>query len=163
MEKTRPNELSREKLADGNVLLSVKERFQDDMNEDNLVDLMQVLRDSVLILPMQIHMSAADRERMRMYDENMPLVVENDVTVVPATADIEGRTYLFIFSQPEQIPTDYSELVTLMRAPWLKVYEYFIADESLGGIVLDPFTENLELTRELVGAISQMASRLPDE
>ena len=158
-----PNGLSREKLADGNILLSLKERFQDDMNEENLVELMQVLRDSTLILPMQVLMSAADAERMRLYEENMKFVAENDVKVVPATAVIEDENCMFVFSQAEQIPVEYSEVVTLMRAPWPKVYEYYSSDESIDVIVLDPFTENLALPRELVDAISQMDSRFPEE
>lgn len=158
-----PKALSREKLADGNILLFLKERFQDDMTEDNLIELMQVLRDSVVIVPMQVLMSAADAERMRLYEENMKFVAENDISVVPATATIEDENYMFIFSQPEQIPVDYSDTVTLMRAPWAKVYEYFTADESIFGIVLDPFTENLEIPEELIHAIAQMESRLVDE
>ena len=156
-------DFTREKLADGNVLLAVKERLQDDMNEDNLIELMQVLRDSVLILPMRVLMSAADEERMRLYEENMKLVVENDVQVLPATATIEGENCMFVFSQAEQIPVEYSDAVTLMRAPRAKVYEYVSGDASLDAIVLDPFTENLELTRELADAISQLPSRLPEE
>lgn len=155
----QPKGLSAEKLADGNVLLFLKERFQDDMNEDNLVELMQVLRESVLILPMKVLMSAADEERMRLYEENMKLKVEGDVQVVPATAPIEGENYMFIFSQAEQIPVEYSDSVTLMRAPWQKVYQYLIDDPTIFGIVLDPFTENLELPRELADAISQMEPR----
>ena len=158
-----PKGLSREKLADGNILLFLKERFQDDMTEDNLVELMQVLRDSTLILPMQVLMSAADAERMRLYEENMKFVAENDIQVVPATATIEDENYMFIFSQPEQIPVEYSETVTLMRAPFEKVYQYFIDDDSIFGIVLDPFTENLELPAELINAIANMESRLEDE
>lgn len=158
-----PKGLSREKLADGNILLFLKERFQDDMTEDNLIELMQVLRDSTVIVPMQVLMSAADAERMRLYEENMKFVAENDISVVPATANIEDENYMFIFSQPEQIPVDYSDTVTLMRANWAKVYEYFTADESIFGIVLDPFTENLEIPEELIHAIAQMESRLEDE
>lgn len=158
-----PKRLSREKLADGNILLFLKERFQDDMTEDNLIELMQVLRDSTVVIPMQVLMSAADAERMRLYEENMKFVAENDISVVPATMNIEDEKYMFIFSQPEQIPVDYSETVTLMRAPFAKVYEYFTADESIFGIVLDPFTENLELPEELIHAIARMESRLEDE
>lgn len=158
-----PKGLSREKLADGNILLFLKERFQDDMTEDNLIELMQVLRDSTVIVPMKVLMSAADAERMRLYEENMKFVAENDISVVPATANIEDENYMFIFSQPEQIPVDYSDTVTLMRANWAKVYEYFTADESIFGIVLDPFTENLEIPEELIHAIAQMESRLEDE
>ena len=95
-----PKKLSREKLADGSVLLFLKERFQDDMNEDNLIELMQVLRDSELYVPMKVLMSAADAERMRLYEENMKFVAENDIQVVPATATLEDQNYMFIFSQP---------------------------------------------------------------
>lgn len=155
--------LSREKLEDGNVLLSLKERFQDDMNDDNLVELMQVLRDSTLILPMEIRMSAADQERMHLYEEDMKLVMESDVQVLPVTSVIEDENYMFIFSQPEQIPVEFSESVTLMRAPFAKVYQYFSADETIDSIVLDPFTENLALPRELIEAIARMDSRFPEE
>ena len=155
--------LSREKLEDGSVLLLLKERFQDDMTEDNLVELMRVLRDSVVILPMQVLMSAADAERMRLYEENMKFVAENEVQVVPAVSELEGEKYMFIFSQAEQIPVEYSESVTLMRAPYEKVYQYFMEDESLSGILLDPFTENLELPAELIHAIDRMDSHLVDE
>ncbi len=158
----QPKGLSREKLADGNILLFLKERFQDDQNEDNLLELMQTLRDSILILPMQVMMSSADVERMRLYEENMKFVADNEIEVIPATATIEGENYMFIFSQAEQIPVDYSEAVTLMRAPWEKVYDYFTKDESIYGIVLDPFTENLELPEEIIHAISKMETRFED-
>ncbi|MBQ2016531.1 MAG: SseB family protein, partial [Clostridia bacterium] len=118
MADMEPKKLSREKLEDGSVLLLLKERFQDDMTEDNLLELMQVLRDSVVILPMQVLMSAADAERMRLYEENMKFVAENEVQVVPAVSELEGEKYMFIFSQAEQIPVEYSESVTLMRAPY---------------------------------------------
>ena len=158
-----PKKLSREKLADGSVLLFLKERFQDDMNEDNLIELMQVLRDSILLVPMKVLMSAADAERMRLYEENMKFVAENDIQVVPATATLEDQNYMFIFSQPEQIHVDYSDAVSIMRIPWEKVYQYFIDDEGIYGIVLDPFTENLEIPEELIHAISRMDSALVDE
>lgn len=163
MAENKTEGLSREKLADGNVLVSVKERFRDDMTDENLMELMQLLRDSVLILPMRVIMSAADEERMRLYDENMKLVIENEVQVVPATVVIEDKNYLFIFSQAEQIPVEYSDTVTLMKAPFPKVYQYLMEDESIDGTVLDPFSEDLELPRELMGAIAQMPSRLIDE
>ena len=158
-----PKGLSREKLEDGNVLLFLKERFQDDMNEDNLVELMQVLRDSTVLVGVQVMMSAADQERMRLYEENMKFVAENDVQVIPFTTSIEDENYMFIFSQAEQIPVEFSDQVNIMRAPWAKVYEYFSSDPSIEGIVLDPFTENLELPAELIEAISRMKSRFPDE
>ncbi len=163
MAEMEPKKLSREKLEDGSVLLLLKERFQDDMTEENLLELMQVLRDSVVILPMQVLMSAADAERMRLYEENMKFVAENEIQVVPAVTEIEGEKYMFIFSQAEQIPVEYSEGVTLMRAPYEKVYQYFTEDESLFGVVLDPFTENLELPAELIHAIARMDSHLEDE
>ena len=50
-----------------------------------------------------------------------------------------------------------------MRIPWEKVYQYFIDDEGIYGIVLDPFTENLEIPEELIHAISRMDSALVDE
>ena len=158
-----PKKLSREKLADGSVLLFLKERFQDDMNEDNLIELMQVLRDSILLVPMKVLMSAADAERMRLYEENMKFVAENDIQVVPATATLEDQNYMFIFSQPEQIPVDYSDPVNSTRIPWETVYQYFIEDEGIYGIVLDPFTETLEIPEELIHAISRMDSALVDE
>ncbi len=157
------NGFSREKLEDGNVLLSLKERFRDDMNEDNLMDLMRILRDSTLILPMRVLMSAADEERMRLYEENMKLVMENDVSVVPATAVLEETNYWFVFSQAEQIPVEYSEAVTLMRAPFAKLYQYLMEDATIEAVVLDPFTEDLELPRDLLDAIAQMPSRLEEE
>ena len=163
MADMEPKKLSREKLEDGSVLLLLKERFQDDMTEDNLLELMQVLRDSVVILPMQVLMSAADAERMRLYEENMKFVAENEVQVVPAVSELEGEKYMFIFSQAEQIPVEYSESVTLLRAPYEKVYQYFMEDETLYGIVLDPFTENLELPAELIHSIARMDSHLEDE
>lgn len=158
-----PKELSREKLADGNILLFLKERFQDDMSEENLMELLQTLRDSVLYVPMQVLMSEADAERMRLYNEEMKFVAEHDVSVVPATATIEDQNYMFIFSQPEQIPVDYSDQFSMMRAPWEKVYQYFIDDETIHGIVLDPFTENLEIPEELIHAISKLPSRFAGE
>ena len=39
----------------------------------------------------------------------------------------------------------------------------FMEDESLSGILLDPFTENLELPAELIHAIARMDSHLVDE
>ena len=155
----QPKGLSAEKLADGNVLLFLKERFQDDMNEDNLVELMQVLRESTLIVPMQVLMSASDQEKMKLNDVGVKFVPEDEIRVVPATSVIENENSMFIFSQAEQIPVDYSETVTLMRAPFSRVYQYFTEDTSIFGIVLDPFTENLELPRELIDAIAQMAPR----
>ena len=163
MADMEPKNLSREKLEDGSVLVSVKERFQDDMTEENLLELMQILRDSIVILPMQVLMSAADAERMRLYEENMKFVAENEVQVVPAVTEIEGERYMLMFSQPEQIPVDFSESVTLMRAPYERVYQYFTEDESLYGIILDPFTENLELPAELIHGIANMDSHLEDE
>ena len=50
-----------------------------------------------------------------------------------------------------------------MRAPYEKVYQYFMEDETLYGIVLDPFTENLELPAEIIHAIARMDSHLEDE
>lgn len=157
-----PKDLSKEKLADGNILLFLKERFQDDMSEDNLVELMQTLRDSTLILPMQVIMSASDQELMKMNDVGQKFTPEDDIQVLPAVETIAGEKYMFIFSQPEQIPVDYSDAVTLMRAPFLKAYDYYKADGTLSAMVLDPFTENLELPEELLDAISTMESRFPE-
>lgn len=161
MAEMRPNELSQEKLADGNVLLSLKERFQDEMTEDNLIELMQVLRESTLILPMQIMMSASDQEKMKLNDVGVNFVPEDEIRVIPAVAAVENENYMFIFSQAEQIPVDYSESVTLMRASFAKVYNYLAEDDTVFGLILDPFTENLELPRELVEAIAQMEPRFP--
>lgn len=157
----QPKGLSKEKLADGNVLLFLKERFQDDMNEDNLVELMQVLRESVLILPMQVIMSKSDQEMMKMNDVGVKFVPEDEIQVLPATTRVEGDKCMFVFSQAEQIPVDYSDAVSLMRAPFLKAYRYFKDDPTIACMLLDPFTENLELPGELLDAIAQMEPRFP--
>ena len=131
-------------LADGKMLVHLKKKFIEDRSRENLFPLMGCLRDSKLILPMTPQKGAKVR----------PDVFANS----------EGDLFLPLFSQNEQMPEDYKVLFTFIPLPienCIKTAkELKSSNDRYKGIVLDPFTDGMYITFEMMDLIMEFEPKV---
>ena len=127
---------SKEDLQDGEILMELKLAFLDDMVEQKLLDVLQCLRDSTVLVPMNPGMQ--------------PALVQTP----------NGDRYLPMFSREDQIPADYAATVTIHKMEAVKCVGLAHKLNNVVGLVLDGFTKQVNLAFEVADIIPKMDSQL---
>ncbi len=115
--------INKKALESGAVLLILKERFLDDKKEETLYPLLHCLHDSDVLV------SKSD-------------ILKNN-----------GKQYLPVFSNKEEIPVDYGHRFSTVVSPFLQCIEMAMDNKQLYGIVLDPFTKPMVLPKDILEMI----------
>ncbi len=113
--------INKESLKSGAVLIILKEKFINDKNEETLYPLLHCLHDSSV------------------------LVSETDILTR------NGKKYLPVFSNKEEIPADYNKKTRNLS--FLKCIETAMGNKDIYAIVLDPFTKPLILPGDILEMI----------
>lgn len=153
-------------LADGNILIENKRKLLKEPSDKRLGNLLGLLRDSTLFIPMITVMSNEDKKRMEQAQKDKKeFVPQDELSFKPDTVTGKnGGKYIPVFSQRLQIPTDYLESVQFMPASSVMIVKiaHMVAkdDEEIKGIVLDPFSEPLELPFKMADIIPTIPSSI---
>ena len=154
-----------EMLKSGQVLLHLSDEFLKNGCRETLLPLLSCLRDSVVWIPMKLSISERDQKRMFRIKEGEQWKNRDEVQVEPnILRSPDGKLWLPIFSQREQVPKEYENGFTLAQWPAMQCLEMAHQAENLEGIVLDPFTEhNVTMPFFIADMLRQMPSRLAPE
>lgn len=125
---------TKEDLADGEILMELKLTFLEDLKEDHLIDVLQCLRDSTVLVPMNPGMQ--------------PALVETP----------DGTRYLPMFSRYDQVPENYGRTVTLHEMEAVKCVGMAHSLTNVAGLVLDGFTKQVNLAFDVADIIPKMDS-----
>lgn len=166
--------ISREDLEDGKMLEEAVHIFNSERNEQNLFDVLEILRDSYVWVPCNAIMSEADQARLMdmigdIEDEDLrerlvgkQFVSEGETRFVPDIL-ISGDDFYFpIFSTMEAMG-EYGKGFSKVQRHILDVIPLARNNEHKPvAIVLNAFSEAFELSSELWDILENMKSRIEE-
>lgn len=155
-----PNTNETKQLEDGKLLLYLKRRFLQLQTRDALLPVLNCLRDSIVIVPIQITLSPEDHEKLMAADGSMPVKFSQKTPFKPDILQNDGRSYFPIFSNPAQLPPEYAEQFSTIELPVLQCIEMANRIGNLDGLVLDAFTEPMLIHNEAAKLIPKFKSHL---
>ena len=157
-------------LEDGSMLEAAVSAFNCERNKQNLITILEILRDSFVWVPCNVVMSEADQQRIEemvlgMKDNLDALIgqefVTNDVTRFIPDILQNGEDFFFpIFSTAEAMG-EYGEHFSKIQKHMLDVIPLARNNEKkLAGIVLNAFTEPFVLDAAIWDIVEKMKSRI---
>lgn len=150
-------------LESGKVLLYLKHNFLENRCQETLFPLLSCLRDSHVIVPMNVIMSEEDEKMFMNVSVGDVISTNDDIRLRPDILQ-NGENYFFpIFSNREEIPEDYGSHFSTINLPVLQCIEMAKSYEHVCGLVLDAFTSPCVLEYELADLIKLFDSRLAPE
>lgn len=162
--------LKEEDLEDGKMLKEAISRFNSERNERNLIDVLQILRDSWLWVPCTAILSDRDNDKLeRMVkglEENLDELVGQDfvandnIRFVPDILKNGEDFYFPVFSDEEEMG-DYGRDFSKVARHILDVIPLARNNEkNVKGIVINAFGESFILDRKLFDLVEGLESRL---
>lgn len=156
-ENTRPTP---EQLADGKILLSLKEEYLKDGSDQNLFQLICCLRDSTVCVPMQVELSEEDKARIQKnLDDGIDDVsISEDTKFYPIMLTNNNGDQAFpVFSNEGEMGDNYqNDDCGVYEIPFLECINFTKNLENCSTIVLDAFTKPFVINTELADVIAQI-------
>lgn len=164
--------ISREDLEDGKMLEEAVHRFNSERTEQNLFDVLEILRDSYVWVPCNAVMSDADQARLMdmigdIEDEDLrerlvgkQFVSEGETRFVPDIL-ISGDDFYFPIFSTVEVMGEYGNNFSKVQRHILDVIPLARNNEHKPvAIVLNAFSEAFELSSELWDILENMKSRI---
>ena len=166
-------QITEEDLADGKMLEEAVSKFNSNKNNDAFIDVLEILRDSIVYVPYNAVLSDRDQERfeeiINKAGENLDelvgleFVAEDETRLIPDILEKSGNYFFPIFSTEEamgeygdnfsKIPQNILDIIPLARNN----------DKKPVGIVLNAFSEPFILDKEVWVIVEKLKSRLVKE
>lgn len=138
-EKMDPEVLAKE-LENGDVLVNLRNYFITQKTPENLMPLLKCMKDSQIIVPMNLELSEEDLNRFENAEDGERMETSDEIKMLPAILEAKGKRLFPMFSQVEQIPEDFKNDHNLVKMPTVQALNMAHAIKDLDGIVLDPLT-----------------------
>ena len=152
----------KEVFSNGRLLEEAIVVLKADANKKRLFNLLRLLRDCEVCIPCVAHMSERD---LKYFTEIVPELedkvgqTKDEVRLVPDILMSEGEYYFPVFSRPEEMG-EYGNKVSIIQDSFLRAITLAKNNEKhISGIVINPFSNQLVIPRELWGFVERMASR----
>ncbi|MBR5362949.1 MAG: SseB family protein [Oscillospiraceae bacterium] len=156
--------ISRKDLDSGNLLRFLKHRFLTQQNRQTLMPVLSCLRDSEVIVPVQVNVSDADRARILNAAKGESVDTIDPVSFKPDLLQSEDGTFLPVFSSADQIDPEYAKNFALLTVPAVQCIRTALDMKDVSGLVIDAFTEAMLVPKESAEIILKMKSHLePDQ
>lgn len=154
------NYIDAKALESGEVLLYLKRSFLEKRSTETLIPVLSCLRDSQVIVPMNVTMSKEDEEMFMNVKAGDTVKTSGQIRMKPDILQ-NGENFFFpMFSNAEQMPEDYRAHFSTINLSVLQCIQMAKSYEQVCGLVLDAFTEPLVLEYELADIVARMESRL---
>ncbi len=161
-----PHELSQADLEDGSFLKQCLREFHDDTDNKELFGvILAVLRSCEVVVPCDIQLSeeaAALMDKLQKDGKNLDDLPEeeqekfNDGTnFLPMILESDGHKFLPVFGNEDEIG-DHAEDAARVHMPFLHAMEMASDGDDIEGIVVNPYTENFIVNKELFDTIRNM-------
>ena len=128
-------QITEEDLADGKMLEQTVSKFNSNRNNDTFIDVIEILRDSIVYVPYNAFLSDRDQERFKEIinkagenlDElvGLEFVAEDETRLIPDILEKSGNYFFPIFSTEEamgeygdnfsKIPQNILDIIPLAR------------------------------------------------
>ena len=168
-----PHELCPEDLEDGTFLKEcIQEFLKDTENKQAFGFLLALLRSCSVIVPCAIQLNdaaAAIMEKLENDGKSIDDLSEEEAGIFqqgmhfdPAILESEGHKFLPAFSNAEEIG-EHMEDGARVNMPFLHAIEMALdAGNDIEGIVINAYTDNFIINKELFGTIRKMEPLFPD-
>lgn len=159
-------------LEDGSLLKEAITIFNNDRNEQNLIEIMELLRDSYVWVPCNAVMSDNDQKRMEELIESlngdldklkgMEFVAHDETRLIPDILQ-NGEAFFFpVFSSAEEMG-EYGDNFSKVEKHFLEALNLAKNnDRDLAGIVINAFSEPFVLDSQIWDLVENMNSRLSE-
>lgn len=149
-------------LKDGLVLLSLKHEYREAPDTDKLMKLLWFLKDSEIIVPMNVILSDDDQKWLDRHTlfpwTQKGWKLGDEMTLEPdIVEDNEGGRAYPMFTNMAQLPDDYGEDFSYVKKSVVACVEE-AKKMKLEKLVLDPFTAPLSLPMDIADIILDMAA-----
>lgn len=149
-------------LKDGLILLTLKHEYRKDPDTDKLMKLLWFLKDSEIIVPMNVVLSDDDQKWLDRHS-SFPWVQKgwklgDKMQLEPdIVEDEKGRKAYPMFTNMAQLPDDYGEDFSYVKKSVISCIQE-ARRMKLEKLVLDPFTAPLSLPMNIADIILDMAA-----
>ena len=162
--------LTEKDLEGGLLLKEAIQIFNSERNEPNLIEVMELLRDSKIWIPCTAVMSEADQKRMEELIESLngdlenaigkEFVAKDETRLIPDILQ-NGEAFFFpVFTSYEEMG-EYGDNFSKVEKHFLEALELAKNNEKeLAGVVVNAFSEPFVLDRQLWDIVKNMKSRL---
>jgi len=162
--------ITAEDLADGTMLKAAVSAFNQERNKENLIEILEILRDSYVWIPCNAIMGEQDTAAMlkeiEAAGDDLSSIVgktfsnTENIRMVPDILQNGDAFFFPIFSSSEEMG-EYGEGFSKIEKHFLEALNLAINnDKDLQGIVLNAFTEPYVLDKELFDIVKNMKSRI---
>ena len=146
------------KLEDGKVLVYLKHKYVEESTEENIYPLLGCLRDSQVLVPMNVTMSEEDEAMFKNADVGDVVQSKGDIRLIPDILQNDDKYYFPMFSNKEQMPEDYANHFSIIDLSVVQCIEMAKNIDKLSGLVIDAFTEPMVIKFDLADVIMKLES-----
>lgn len=150
-------------LASGKVLLYLKQKFLENRTEQALFALLGCLRDSQVVVPVNVTMSEEDKEMFLNAKKGDQLSTNDEMRLKPDILQNGDKFFFPMFSNEEEMPEKYAANFSGINMSVLQCIEMAKFYEQVTALVLDAFTDPMILEYPLADLIPDIESRLKPE
>lgn len=157
-------------LKDGKMLRDAIAVFNDDKTESNFIDVLELLRDSLVWIPCNVVMGEADQkylEELAEKDEDevvgKTFSAIEDIRMIPDILKNGDKYYFPVFSSREEMG-DYGNDYSKVQKHFFEAMNFAMDNEQdVVGIVVDAFSNPIVIDKGLFDIIGNMKSRLVEK
>lgn len=164
--------ITKEDLAGGQMLRDAIRRFNSERNENNLFDVLELLRDSDVYVPCTAVLSQADQgvieEMLKEAGDDPSAMIgkemrtKDQIRMIPDILQNGDDFFFPVFSSTE-VMGEYGDNFSKVGSDFLHAVNLARNNEKeLKGIVVDAFSEPFVLDVELFDIVEKMKSRIKD-
>lgn len=144
-------------FSDGSMLLTLKKKLVSEATGDTLISLLSCLKNSEVLVPFNIILSARDQERFRQCKYGDTFKNQDSVRMEPdLLRHPDGSLYFPIFTCQEQLPADYASRFSIVPISAMQCLQAAHDSDGVNGLVLDAFTESFSLPFELADIMKEL-------
>ena len=165
--------LSRKDLEGGLLLKQAISDFNKNRSEETLLEVMELLRDSIVVIPCTAILSQNDQDNIEKLveeagDDPESLVGEtitnkDQIRLVPDFLKSNDELFMPVFSAEEEMG-EYGNSFSHVETEFLSAVQLAGASkDKLAGIVVNPFSEFFVVDRGLMDAVKQLKTRIVEE
>ena len=135
---------------ENNDLLSLKNKFLDDINDENTVNFLNCLINSNVFIVADVVIPDHIKKKLDEFDKEEISFETKELSFNPLLLDDEenNEKLLPIFSNEEEIIEEELKSHGLLSLPFSEIINIYKNEESITSIVLDPFTRGYKFLKE---------------
>ncbi len=156
-------DIDKKTLESGKVLLYLKREFLSNRSKETLFPLLSCLRDSDVIVPVNVTVSDSDMKKFLNSKEGDIVTTSDEIRCKPDILKNGDKFFFPMFSNKEQIPKEYGRNFSSIVLSVMQCIKMAKSYEHVCGLVLDAFTEPLVLEYDIADLIPAFESRIKTE